>query len=298
MGCPARMADTDRAHHGLAAEQSCQIAQFAFAAANRHLALVENRNAGRIVTPVLELSKTFQNQWRRFATADISDNTAHLFLGSFHFDALLHGPAFAMSLLSVVKDQSSVRNVMTNRGRSGDIDVITQRDRCDQGRIATDLNAVADFAGILLKSIIVAGDRASADIAITAYGHITEISKMIGLGAIADLGFFSFHEIADVNISAQFSAGPQMSKRANDRAASDSTAAQDDGKSQMNFVTQMCVSQICAAVNTASLPDHRGAAEMSVRADDRVFANGRALFNVGGRRVLQGDALRHPFAVC
>ena len=114
---------------------------------------------------------------------------------------------------------------MTYRGCSGDIDVITQRDRRDQGRIATDLNAVADFSFILLESIVVASDRASSDIAITAYGDIAQISKMIGLGAIADPGLFCFDEIADVNIPAQFSAGPQMSKWAYDCAARNSTAA-------------------------------------------------------------------------
>src|SRR5688572_10953618 len=85
MGCPACMTDANRARHRLPVEQGCQIAQFAFAAANRNLAVVENRNAGRIVTPVLELSKAFQNQWRRVATADISDNTAHYFLVPFIF---------------------------------------------------------------------------------------------------------------------------------------------------------------------------------------------------------------------
>src|SRR5687767_5408388 len=147
-----------------------------------------------------------------------------LLFGSFHFHAFLLGPAFAKPLLPVVKDQSSVGNVVTNRGCSGDIDIITQSDGRDQRRIATDLNAIADFAFIFLKSIIVAGDRASADIAIAAYRHITEISKMISLGAIAEPGFFSFHEIADMNVAAQVRAGTQMGKRANDCAVSDSTA--------------------------------------------------------------------------
>ena len=65
----------------------------------------------------------------------------------------------------------------------------------------------------------------------------------------------------------------------------------------MHFITQMRVSQVCAAVNAATLTDCGRAADMSVRANDRVFADGCALFDVGGRRVLQGNALGHPFAI-
>ena len=92
---------------------------------------------------------------------------------------------------------------MTHRGRSGDIDIVAQSDRRHQRRIAADLNAVADFGFIFLKSVIVTGDRAGADIGVAADGHIAQISQMIRLGAVAEFGFFGFDEIADMNVAAQ-----------------------------------------------------------------------------------------------
>ena len=64
----------------------------------------------------------------------------------------------------------------------------------------------------------------------------------------------------------------------------DSAAGHDDGKTQMNFVANLRVGQIGAAVDPAALTDDGLAAEMSVRPDHRVFADGHALFDVGGRR--------------
>ncbi|HZB85696.1 MAG TPA: hypothetical protein VE289_03945 [Gaiellaceae bacterium] len=83
---------------------------------------------------------------------------------------------------------------------------------------------------------------------------------MIGLGAIPDVSFFSFHEVADMNIAAQCSTRTEMGKRANNRTAIDSTTGQDNGKSQMNLVAQVRVGQIGAAVNAASLTKHCRAA--------------------------------------
>src|ERR1044071_9811757 len=83
VGGPARVADAHRAGHRRAAQHRFQIAELAFAAADRHLAVAENRDAGGVVAAVFELAQAFQYKRRCFPLPDISDDAAHYFLFPF-----------------------------------------------------------------------------------------------------------------------------------------------------------------------------------------------------------------------
>ena len=77
---------------------------------------------------------------------------------------------------------------MAYRARSSDIDIVAQGDWRDQRGIAADLHPVTDGRLIFLKTVVIARDRAGADVSIAADGHVAEIGEMVRLCAIADLG--------------------------------------------------------------------------------------------------------------
>src|ERR1044071_3671659 len=85
VGGPTRMTDAHRARDRLAAQHRFEIAQFAFAAANRDMAVVQNRNTGGIVTAIFQFSQALENEGRCFACADVADDAAHYFLLPFIF---------------------------------------------------------------------------------------------------------------------------------------------------------------------------------------------------------------------
>ena len=203
MSRPARVADADDAGSSAGgASRFRQIAELALTAPNRHLAIVEHRDAGRVVAAVFELAQAFQDQRRRFSDGRCIRRCRTLFFVSFHLPALLLGPAFAHAFLAVVEYQRSRGNVMAHRARGSDVNVVAQGDRRHQSGIAADLHAVADRRLIFLEAVVVARDRAGANVGVAADGHVAEIREMVGLGAIANLGFFRLDEIADVNVAA------------------------------------------------------------------------------------------------
>jgi hypothetical protein len=77
------VADADRPDHRIAVEKICQIAELTLAAAHRDVSVVQNRDPGGIIAPVLELSQAFQDQRRRIPFADIADDAAHYFFAPF-----------------------------------------------------------------------------------------------------------------------------------------------------------------------------------------------------------------------
>ena len=77
---------------------------------------------------------------------------------------------------------------------------------------------------MLVEAVIVAGDRAGADIGARADARIADISEMIDLGALGDLGLLDLDEIADVRALGEVCAGPQPRERADGRVIADAGA--------------------------------------------------------------------------
>ena len=64
---------------GLLSDQFLELAEFAFLAADMDLALVKDRQAGRIVTPVFETLQAVHQNFDHVPLTDITNDSAHKF---------------------------------------------------------------------------------------------------------------------------------------------------------------------------------------------------------------------------
>jgi hypothetical protein len=81
MGGPARMADPERAVYRVHADGVFQVAQLPLGPAYRQLALfVVYRQPRRIVPAVLQPAQPIQNDWHRFACANVAYNSTHSYI--------------------------------------------------------------------------------------------------------------------------------------------------------------------------------------------------------------------------
>ncbi len=77
MGCPTRMADTDRASERFTLQSCFECMQLAFSAATAELAVIKRRDTGGIVAAILETLKRIDELARDRLVSDNSDDTAH-----------------------------------------------------------------------------------------------------------------------------------------------------------------------------------------------------------------------------
>src|SRR5208337_4251870 len=78
-----------------------------------------------------------------------------------------------------------------------------------------------DLRPVLVEPVIVACDRARADIRSLSDGGVADIAQMVDLGARPELSRLQFHEIADANAGTELCPRPQPGKGAYRRAAFD-----------------------------------------------------------------------------
>ena len=66
---------------------------------------------------------------------------------------------------------------------------VANLDRRDQHRIRTDLDIIADLGVVFVLAVVIAGDRAGADIGIFADRRVAEIGQMAGFRASSERRF-------------------------------------------------------------------------------------------------------------
>ena len=86
------------------------------------------------------------------------------------------------------------------------------RDGRHQLGIRADKDIIANNRFMLVRTIVVAGDGARADIDVITDLRIAQIGQMTCLGAFPETRFFHFHEVANVGAFQQFGAWTQTGK--------------------------------------------------------------------------------------
>ena len=122
-------------------------------------------------------------------------------------------PAFECHLLRARQGELTVGGFLGDgaartRGR-----VTPDAHRRDQHVAGTDECAIRDGCRPLVHAIVVAGDRAGADVHVGADGRVADVGEVIRLAAIRDGGLLQLDEIADVHAGAELAAGPYTGKR-------------------------------------------------------------------------------------
>src|SRR4029079_14989776 len=93
-------------------------------------------------------------------------------------------------------------------------------------RIRADEGALADVGAMLGRTDIVAGDGACTDVGAGADPGVTDVTQVIGLGAVFDRRLFHLNEIADMDALFELGAGPKPRIGTDDGALANMGAGQ------------------------------------------------------------------------
>src|SRR5512146_2400691 len=101
--------------------------------------------------------------------------------------------------------------------------------RSDELHVGTDVHIIFDHGAVLVRAVVIAGDRAGTDVDVASNGGIADVGEVICFGARADLARLDFDEVADVHFIRKPRAGPDTGIRSDAAGATDYSAV-DVGK--------------------------------------------------------------------
>ena len=154
--------------------------------------------------------------------ADVADDSAHDdSRQSFLRFALLRNPARLCSTCLAARDRQRLRrDVLGDRRSGGDVGVLADAHRRDQLAVAADERAVLDDRLMLVHAVVVAGDRAGADVDLLADRRVAEIRRGDWPSTRARaLVFFSSTKLPTCASSPTSRLGPEVRERADSGAA-------------------------------------------------------------------------------
>ena len=134
---------------------------------------------------------------------------AHLYTSCFFFSTQ---PSLFTCLPRAIAERAG-GHVLGDRRAGGDVGALADRDRRDQLRVAADERAVLDRRLMLRLAVVVAGDRAGADVDLLADHRVAEIGEVVGLRAAAERGLLQLDEVADVRVLADVRLRPDVRER-------------------------------------------------------------------------------------
>src|SRR6266481_8409712 len=108
---------------------------------------------------------------------------------------------------------------------------------------------------MLVEAIIIASNRASADVALRSDLCVAQIRQMHGFGALADGAFLEFDKIADARTGFQVIVRPQSRERADDDAVVEAALRYDAMRLDGHLISEDCVGQDAARSNGAARAD-------------------------------------------
>src|SRR5688572_11661481 len=113
--------------------------------------------------------------------------------------------------------QRLIGHIVGDRRTGSHVGAFADRDRRDELRVAANEGAVADDGLVLLLAVVVAGDRAGADIDVLAYGRVSQVCEVARFRLAAERGLFQLYEVADVGLALDDAARAEMRERAEHR---------------------------------------------------------------------------------
>src|ERR1700722_3297192 len=100
-------------------------------------------------------------------------------------------------------------NPVRDHASRPDVAALSNLNRRHQRRVAADKSPVADGCPMLLLAVVIAGDRARANVDALANLRITEVSKVLALRPISEMGLLQLDEIPDARIMSHMRIHPQ-----------------------------------------------------------------------------------------
>src|SRR5256885_12201861 len=128
---------------------------------------------------------------------------------------------------------------------------------------------------MLLEAIIMACDRASADVALRSDLCVAQIRQMHGFGALADGAFLEFDKIADARTGFEVIVLPQSRERADDHAVIQAALRHDAMRVDGDLVAEDGIGQDASRLYGAARSDSGFAQQLHAWFDDRAFTRDR-----------------------
>src|SRR6266851_5819836 len=228
----------------------------------------------------------------RFAPGGAARGFLRLFGGG-QFAALLCRPARFVDLAAAGDSQSIGGDIFRDGRTCGDVRAITDAHGRDQGGIAADENFAADRGRILVEAVVIAGNRARADVALGSDLRIAQVRKVHRLGTFADRAFLEFDEIADAGPGFQVIVRAQAGERSDDDAVIEATLRYHAMRLDGYVVAKDSVGQYAARSNDAARADFGPAQQLHAGFDYCVLACSHVRINEHGLGQLNGDAVIH-----
>src|SRR5262249_34407014 len=135
----------------------------------------------------------------------------------------------------------------------------------------------------------VGGDDSGGDVGARTDGRVADVAEVVHLHVCAERRVLDLGEVADVRATGEPRAGTQVAHRANARSWLHDRFLDPRGQRQA-VVANLAVADRALRADDAALADHRRTGDRRSWADHRVLANAHTGVNIGGRRVLDGDA--------
>src|SRR6266581_7167836 len=111
-------------------------------------------------------------------------------------------------LLYARERKLSGRGVLGERGSGAERCALAHPHRGDELGVRADGDVVLDDRAVLVRPVVVAGDRAGADVDDFSDLAVADIGKVIGFGALPDAARLDLHEVAEVHVGGQARARP------------------------------------------------------------------------------------------
>ena len=143
---------------------------------------------------------------------------------------------------------------------------------------------------MLVHAVIIAGNRACADIGVRADGCIADIGQVVRLAAVPDGAVFHFHEIADVHVVRQFGVRAQARIRADVRMAANGAVFQMRKRMDNRARADNGIFNHAVRADGNAVAQHHAAFQNAVRVNYYVFAVLQAASDVEARRIQKSYA--------
>src|ERR671915_1760116 len=139
--------------------------------------------------------------WRRRPRATFAEVLAlpAARLAPGHENAELGSPAFAHLLRAAFERQGVGRHIVGDHAARADISAGADAHGRDERRVRADEGAGPDLRGVLAVSVIVAEDRAGADVGAVADAPVTQIGEVVRLRSGAERDVLDLDKVTDVH---------------------------------------------------------------------------------------------------
>src|SRR6266853_6321434 len=204
-------------------------------------------------------------------------------------------PARNRHLLHAREGQLACWSVLGEGGSRTECRAPAYAHRRDELGVRADENVVLDDGAVLVRSVVVAHDRAGADVDVSAHLAVADVGEVIRLGACAYATRLDLHEVADVHALGE----ARARSRADACVGTDPAVRADIGVLQMTegLDARACadryVPQHAICADRRALAKFHLAFEDAIHVDRDVAAAGKGSAHVAARRIGECHPLLH-----